>query len=75
MSTCNIERANRYWRAAFCSFSFFEHLPFAKYFYRDRRQAITPPVDLLPPGMLEVRVRELWGGDMYCITARKPTES
>jgi ubiquinone/menaquinone biosynthesis C-methylase UbiE/uncharacterized protein YbaR (Trm112 family) len=50
----------------------YEHLPFMKYFFKERRQAIGPPVDLLPPGMLETQVRELWGGDLYCLTFRKP---
>ena len=38
---------------------------------KDRTQ-VTAPVDLLPPGMQEVRVDEVWNGWMYCIEFRKP---
>ena len=41
-------------------------------FYGNRTQAISAPVDLLPAGMKEVRVREIAGGDLYCLSFRKP---
>jgi ubiquinone/menaquinone biosynthesis C-methylase UbiE len=41
-------------------------------FYSNRPEAISAPVDLLPPGMLEVGVKTVGGGDLYCLTFRKP---
>jgi hypothetical protein len=35
------------------------------------RPVVIPPVDLLPPGMKEVRVSEVWKGWMYYIEFRK----
>ncbi|MFZ5911244.1 MAG: methyltransferase domain-containing protein [Chloroflexota bacterium] len=50
----------------------YENLPVTGDFYGNRKQAIAAPVDLLPPGMLDVRVKEIAGGDMYCLSFRKP---
>jgi ubiquinone/menaquinone biosynthesis C-methylase UbiE/uncharacterized protein YbaR (Trm112 family) len=37
-----------------------------------KRHAIVPPVDLVPPEMLETRLFDAWKGWLYCIEARKP---
>ena len=50
----------------------YEKLPVTGGFYGDRAQAITAPVDLLPAGMEEVRVKNIAGGDLYCLSFRKP---
>jgi len=47
-------------------------LPVTEQFYGRRKQAITAPVDLLPPGMQDVRVKDIAGGDLYCLSFRKP---
>lgn len=36
------------------------------------RQAVTAPVDAVPPGMQEVRVFDAWKGWLYCLEFRKP---
>jgi hypothetical protein len=33
---------------------------------------MTPPLDLLPPGMQDVRLKDLLGGMGYCLAFRKP---
>jgi hypothetical protein len=33
---------------------------------------VTAPVDLLPPEMQAVQVKEIAGGDLYCLSFRKP---
>ena len=50
----------------------YQNLPAAGNFYGSRKQEILPPVDLLPPGMQEIRVKNLAGGDLYCLSFRKP---
>jgi ubiquinone/menaquinone biosynthesis C-methylase UbiE len=50
----------------------YEKLPVMAEFYDRRGAAITAPVDLLPAGMQDVRVKDIAGGDLYCLTFRKP---
>jgi len=50
----------------------YEKLPVTRGFYGNRKQAISAPVNLLPPDMQGVKVKEIAGGDMYCISFRKP---
>lgn len=47
-------------------------LPSFKQMAGKLRPAVVPPMDLLPPGMQEVRLFEVWNGWMYCIEFRKP---
>ncbi|HZU87449.1 MAG TPA: methyltransferase domain-containing protein, partial [Anaerolineaceae bacterium] len=47
-------------------------IPNFKHNLGPEREAIVPPVDLVPPEMQEVRVVESWNGWMYCIEFRKP---
>jgi ubiquinone/menaquinone biosynthesis C-methylase UbiE/uncharacterized protein YbaR (Trm112 family) len=50
----------------------YEKLPVTGEFYGRRGGAISAPVDLLPAGMQDVRVKDIAGGDLYCLTFRKP---
>lgn len=52
----------------------YEKLPVTDKFYGHRQQAISAPVDLLPGTMQELEVADIAGGDMYCLTFRKPRE-
>jgi ubiquinone/menaquinone biosynthesis C-methylase UbiE len=50
----------------------YEKLPVTGGFYGQRKETISAPVDLLPPGMREIRVKDIAGGDLYCLSFRKP---
>jgi len=50
----------------------YEKLPVTDGFYGNRTQAISAPVDLLPPEMQDVQIKDIAGGDMYCLSFRKP---
>ena len=50
----------------------YEGLPVMNGWYGNRAQAITAPINLLPPEMQEVRVKDIAGGDLYCLSFRKP---
>ena len=50
----------------------YENIPVMDGWYGNRAQAITAPIDLLPPEMQEVRVKDISGGDLYCLSFRKP---
>ena len=52
----------------------YEKLPVTGGFYSNRNQAISAPVDLLPPEMQDVQVKDIAGGDLYCLSFRKPSE-
>lgn len=47
-------------------------LPGFKRMAGESREAIVPPLDLIPPKMQEVRLFDVWKGWMYCIEFRKP---
>jgi ubiquinone/menaquinone biosynthesis C-methylase UbiE len=49
-----------------------EDKPLARAFFKNRPRTIAAPVDLLPPGMEEVSVREIWDGELYVLTFRRP---
>jgi ubiquinone/menaquinone biosynthesis C-methylase UbiE len=40
--------------------------------YKDRKQPVSAPIDLVPPEMQEVHVTELRDGQFYALTFRKP---
>ena len=50
----------------------YESLPVTGKFYGDRKNAISAPADLLPPEMQDVTVKDIAGGDLYCLSFRKP---
>jgi ubiquinone/menaquinone biosynthesis C-methylase UbiE len=54
--------------------SVYEKTPFLGRYFEGRREAVSPPNDLLPQGMLDVRLKEFREGRLYCLTFRKPTE-
>jgi ubiquinone/menaquinone biosynthesis C-methylase UbiE len=47
-------------------------LPGFKAAFHGRREAITPPVDLVPGTMLELKLGDIWNGFMYCLEFQKP---
>jgi ubiquinone/menaquinone biosynthesis C-methylase UbiE len=49
----------------------YEELPVTSRFYGNRKTAISAPVDLLPREMHDVRVKNIAGGDMYCLSFTK----
>ena len=40
--------------------------------FKNRKEPVSPPVDLVPPEMTEVHLEVLRGGDTYALTFRKP---
>lgn len=50
----------------------YENIPFTSSFYKDRKEAVTVPIDLVPQEMEDVRVEMLKEGKFYAITFRKP---
>ena len=50
----------------------YEKNPVTGAFYGDRKKAISAPVQLLPSEMQDVQVKDIVGGDLYCLTFRKP---
>jgi ubiquinone/menaquinone biosynthesis C-methylase UbiE len=53
----------------------YERFPVTGRFFKNRKEAVTVPVDLVPPEMEETHVEVLWGGRFYVITFRKPGKS
>ncbi len=52
----------------------YEKSPITSGFYSDRKQAVTVPVDLVPPEMEDIRVAMLKEGKFYAVTFRKPAK-
>jgi ubiquinone/menaquinone biosynthesis C-methylase UbiE len=52
--------------------STYEKSPITKGFYSGREQAVTVPIDLVPPEMEEIHVEMLKDGKFYAVTFRKP---
>jgi ubiquinone/menaquinone biosynthesis C-methylase UbiE len=50
----------------------YERFPISGRFFKKRKEAVTVPVDLVPPEMKEIHVEMLWGGRFYALTFRKP---
>lgn len=51
----------------------YDRSPGAARFYKDRYEAIAAPIGFVPIEMLDVHVKEVCGGELYCLTFRKPT--
>jgi ubiquinone/menaquinone biosynthesis C-methylase UbiE len=49
-----------------------KYLPGFKDSFGGQREAIQPPIDLVPDSMLERRVFDIWKGWFYCLEFRKP---
>jgi ubiquinone/menaquinone biosynthesis C-methylase UbiE len=50
----------------------YEKFPVTGRFFKNRKEAVTVPVDLVPTEMQEIHVEMLWGGRFYALTFRKP---
>jgi ubiquinone/menaquinone biosynthesis C-methylase UbiE/uncharacterized protein YbaR (Trm112 family) len=51
----------------------YEHtIPGFKKSFKEPRAAVTPPIDLVPLEMHEIRLFEAWKGWFYCLEFRKP---
>lgn len=50
----------------------YERTPLLGRLFRNRKDAVTPPLDLVPPGMEEIRLMLLNDGRFYALTFRKP---
>lgn len=53
--------------------STYQKIPFTGSFYADRKQAVTVPIDLVPPEMEDIHLEMLKDGKFYAITFRKPS--
>lgn len=49
-----------------------KYLPGFKDSFDGKREAIQPPIDLVPDSMLERRIFDIWKGWFYCLEFRKP---
>jgi ubiquinone/menaquinone biosynthesis C-methylase UbiE len=52
--------------------STYENIPFTSSFYKDRKQGVTVPIDLVPAEMEDIHLEMLKEGKFYAITFRKP---
>jgi ubiquinone/menaquinone biosynthesis C-methylase UbiE len=52
--------------------STYQNIPYTSSFYKDRKDAVTVPIDLVPPEMEDTHVEMLKEGKFYAITFRKP---
>jgi len=43
-------------------------------FFKNRPRTIVAPANLLPSGMQEVKLQEIWNGDLYVLSFRKPAQ-
>ena len=50
----------------------YEKFPVTGRFFKNRKQTVSVPVNLVPPEMQETHVEILWGGRFYALTFRKP---
>lgn len=50
----------------------YEKLPVTDGFYGNRKNAISAPIDLLPLDVQDIQVKDIAGGDMYCLSFKKP---
>ena len=50
----------------------YERTPILASIYRRRPETLQAPVDLLPAGVTDVRVKEIADGELYCLTCRTP---
>ena len=50
----------------------YEKFPVTGRFFKNRKETVTVPLDLVPPEMEEIHVELLWSGRFYALTFRKP---
>ncbi len=49
-----------------------KYLPGFKNSFSDRRERVKPPIDLVPSGMIDVRLNDIWKDWFYCLEFTKP---
>lgn len=49
-----------------------KYLPGFKNSFKDRRERVKPPIDLMPSGMIDVRLGDIWKDWFYCLEFTKP---
>jgi ubiquinone/menaquinone biosynthesis C-methylase UbiE len=52
--------------------SAYERIPVTSQFFKNRKEPVTAPIDLVPPEMREINLELLHGGRFYALTFRKP---
>jgi len=50
----------------------YERAPFIGKYYRNWADTLVNPIDLVPAGMLDVKVEDIIRGELYCLSFRKP---
>jgi ubiquinone/menaquinone biosynthesis C-methylase UbiE len=55
--------------------STYQNIPYTSSFYKDRKEAVTVPIDLVPPEMEDIHLEMLKEGKFYAITFRKPANA
>jgi len=55
--------------------STYERFPITRGYFKNRRQAVTAPIDLVPPEMQEIHLEMLRDGHFYALTFRKPSSA
>jgi ubiquinone/menaquinone biosynthesis C-methylase UbiE len=51
----------------------YERFPITGRYFKNRKETVTAPVDLVPPDMQEIQLETLWEGRFYALTFRKPS--
>ena len=52
--------------------NFYARMPFVRHYFKNRTEPVVNPVDLVPPGMAQIRTKEIIGGRLYVLSFRKP---
>ncbi|MDD2772242.1 MAG: methyltransferase domain-containing protein [Elusimicrobiales bacterium] len=50
----------------------YEKIPYFGRYFQNRSDTVTPPEKLVPAGMKDVLLKNLWDGKMYCLSFVKP---
>ncbi|HAG49793.1 MAG TPA: hypothetical protein DHU69_02640 [Deltaproteobacteria bacterium] len=50
-----------------------ERFPGISVFFKDRQEAISPPVESIPAGMEDIKIKELFKGQAWLLSFRKPS--
>jgi ubiquinone/menaquinone biosynthesis C-methylase UbiE len=53
--------------------SAYERFPITGRYFKNRKETVTAPVDLVPAEMQEIHLETLWEGRFYALTFRKPS--
>ncbi len=55
--------------------STYERIPITSGYFKNRQEAVTAPIDLVPPEMQEIHLEMLRDGRFYALTFRKPSSA